>query len=267
MSGDDHVDLSGPEGEYSFLEDAVVVDSQSTGDEDDAGGTRMQDDEELQDRYYASLTPEDLGHGWFNQNLEDLHTKVTLEVGSRYTTCPRPYDAENSPRLPANHPLRVIAKVLHDAADGSLIRVYAYMLTDPFAIDMLIHYGKKNPIRLILYRDEDGYNLKSLRKFFAKYGTLAGNAFEQRIQVQWVMKDTAHCSRCTQMHMKTVITDDTCLIGSYNLSCPARCANWENLVALRSTEKDKADFDSLWTLLATAQSERKKRKEGGSILA
>ena len=63
------------------------------------------------------------------------------------------------------------------------------------------------------------------------------------------------------MHMKTVVTDEICLIGSYNLSCPARCANWENLVALRSTEKDKADFDSLWTLLATAQSARKKRKE------
>ena len=177
-------------------------------------------------------------------------------------TQPVPDRTIPKPPLACRHPLRVIAKVLHDAADGSLIRVYAaYMLTDPFAIDMLIHYGRRNPIRLILYRDEDEYNLKSLCKFFAKYGTLAGNAFEQRIQVQWVMKDTANCSRYTQMHMKTVVTDEICLIGSYNLSCPARCANWENLVALRSTEKDKADFDSLWTLLATAQSARKKRKE------
>ena len=258
MTSNVDVDLSGSEGEYSFLENDAVASRNP--DEDDAGGTRMQNDEELQDEYYDSLTPDDLGSGWFNQGLNDLHTNVTLAVGSRYTTSPRPYDSETSPRLPKDHPLRAIAKALHDAADGSLIRVYAYMLTDPLAIDMLIHYGKNNPVRLILYKDEDDYNQRSLRRFFSKFGSLAGNAFQQRIQVQWVMKDTVHCSRYTQMHIKTVITNDICLIGSYNLSCPARCANWENLVALQTTEKDKSDFDSLWTLLSAAQSERKKRK-------
>jgi len=252
-------DPYGPEseGEYSFLEGDVAA--SPSPDEEDAGGARMQNDEELQDAYYNSLTPEDLGSGWCNKRPKDLPTNVSLSVGSRYTTSPRPYDSETNPCIPQDHPLRAITKAFNDAADGTLIRIYAYMLTDPFAIEMLIHYGKANPVRLILFNDEDDFNRKALKKFFKKFGTLAADAFKERIALQWAMKDTAHCSRYTQMHVKTVITDNFCLMGSYNLSCPARCANWENLVALQTTEKDKSDFDSLWTLLSAAQSARKRK--------
>ena len=59
---------------------------------------RMQNDEELQDAYYNSLTPEDLGSAWWNKCLNDLPTNVSLSVGSRYTTSPRPYDSENTQR-------------------------------------------------------------------------------------------------------------------------------------------------------------------------
>ena len=47
-----------------------------------------------------------------------------------------------------HHQGHTILKILNDAADGTLIRVYAYMLTDPFAIDMLIRYGKACAVRL-----------------------------------------------------------------------------------------------------------------------
>lgn len=260
MNGDGDIDLSPFENEAGlpFMEDVAYP--ARNPDEEDAGGTRMQDDTELQQEYYDSLSVDDLGSGWFNKKLKDLHTNITLAVGTRYTTSPRPYDRDAYPLLPTDHPLGAITKALDDATDGSLIRVYAYMMTDPFAIDVLIHYGKNSPIRLILYHDEDGLNQKALRTFFTKYGSLASDAFSQRIQLRWVVKDTPHCSRYTQMHMKTVITDNFCLIGSYNLSCPARCANWENLVALQTTDKDKSDFDSLWTLLSTAQGNRKRRK-------
>ena len=87
---------------------------------------------------------------------------------------------------------------------------------------------------------------------------LAEDTSNQRVSPQWVMKDTANGSRFTQMQMKTVITDNFCLSGSYNLSCPAHCARWESPAAPQTVEKETSDFDSLW-LLSVAQSERKKK--------
>lgn len=120
------------------------------------------------------------------------------------------------------------------------------MLTDPFAIDILIHYGGENPIQLILYYDEEHRSKNALKAFFVEHGAIAKKAFDQRIQLRWVVKDTPNYSRFTQMQAKTVITDTFCLTVSYNLSCPARCANWEHLVALNATDSDRNEFDALW---------------------
>lgn len=93
---------------------------------------------------------------------------------------------------------------------------------------------------------------------------MAKRAFDQRIQLQWVVKDTANCSRFTQMHAKTAITDIFCLTGSYSLSCPARCASWEHLVALTTTDTDKSEFDALWSVLERAKNDRSSKRKASA---
>ena len=125
-------------------------------DEADPGET-MPDDSEIARTYYDSLTPDDLGSGWFNRNLETLPTMVTVSNGARFRTSPRVYDDKTAASIPADHPLRAIAKVLKDAPTGTVIRIYMFMLTDPFAIDMLI--------QLILHYDEEHKNKNTLEDF------------------------------------------------------------------------------------------------------
>lgn len=236
----------------------VYDDTQEIENPDEADpGEEMQDDSDLQDEYYKSLTTDHLGGGWFNQELRTMAENVELSHGSRYRTVPRAYDKDTVSTVPENHPIRAFARALETAPSGSIIRVYAFMLTDPFAIDMLIHYGKNNPIRLILFWDEDGRNKKAIDRFFKEYGDQAKKAFAQRISLEWVVRDTEGCSRFTQMHAKTIITDDFCLTGSYILSCPARCASWEHVVALTTEDSDKEAFDDIWNMLDAATKKRK----------
>ena len=231
--------------------------------EDDAGTIDEFDiAQEYVDQYYATVTLEHLGNGWFDTRLQALHECVQLSAQHRYSTVPRSYDP--SPQtVPAQHPIRAVAKAFHDAPKNSSIRIYAYMLTDPFAIDLLIHHGADKQIFLIL--DANEKNTRAQRDFFTKYGTVARDAFARRVQVQIAHHDsTPFFSRYTQMHEKTIITQTFTFFGSYNLSCPARCASWESMVCVETTDSDVTDFDNLWRFLADAQRKRDSKKRAAN---
>lgn len=236
--------------------------------EDDAGSIDEFDvAQEYVDQYYATVTVEHLGSAWFDTRLETLHESVQLAAQHRYRTVPRRYDP--SPQaVPAQHPIRAVAKAFHDAPKNSTIRVHAYMLTDPYAIDLLIHHGADKQIFLIL--DDNEKNTKAQCDFFTKYGTIARDAFVKRVHVQVAGRDsTPFSSRYTQMHQKTIITEAFTFFGSYNLSCPARCASWESMVCVESSDSDVADFDKLWHLLADKERklEEKKKRTAPDALA
>lgn len=108
------------------------------------------------------------------------------------------------------------------------------MLTDLFAIDIQVHYGRDSPVRQFLFNAEDGYSPKGPKKFFKMFNALSADPFNERAAVQWVVKDTAHCFKYSLVHM---ITDEVCLTGSFNSSCLVCCASWKHLVALQTTEE------------------------------
>lgn len=230
--------------------------------EDDAGSIDEFDvAQEYVDQYYATVTVEHMVNGWFDMRLQTLHENVKLSAQHRYRTVPRRYDPLPQ-TVPAQHPIRAVAKAFHDAPKNSTIRIHAYMLTDPYAIDLLIHHGADKQILLIL--DDNEKNTKAQRDFFTKYGTIARDAFAKRVQVQVAARhaSTPFLSRYTQMHQKTIITEAFTFFGSYNLSCPARCSSWESMVCVESADSDVADFDKLWRLLADTKrkSEEKKKR-------
>jgi hypothetical protein len=74
------------------------------------------------------------GSRWYLDHMETFHENTTAHAGGCYYSFPLAYSAP----LPSQHPLRVIAKIMDDAPRGSVVRVYAYMLTDFDAIDLLV---------------------------------------------------------------------------------------------------------------------------------
>jgi hypothetical protein len=102
------------------------------------------------DEYYESIPTEEKGFGWFDNRLGDFHTTVDLNTMATYHAEPRPYDRTPA-AVPAQHPLRAIARVLHEAAIGSIVRICCFSLTDPFAIDMITHHGNYKTMNVILH--------------------------------------------------------------------------------------------------------------------
>jgi PLD-like domain len=232
--------------------------------EDDAGSIDEFDiAQEYVDQYYTTVTVEHTSSDWFDTRLQTLHESVQLSAHHRYRTVPRSYNP--SPQsVPAQHPIRAVAKAFHDAPKNSTIRIHAYMLTDPFVIDLLVHHGADKQLFLIL--DDNEKNTKAQHNFFSKYGTIARDAFTRRVQVQLARHDsTPFFSHYTQMHQKTIITEAFTFFGSYNLSCPARCASWESMVCVESTDSDVADFDKLWSLLVDTKRNHEEKKKRAAI--
>ena len=100
--------------------------------------------------------PDDcFGFGWLDKRVGKLHEGVDLGTKKFYSSVPRPYDRTPAD-VPPDHPLRAIAKVLHESPPGSNIRVKCYMLTDWFAIDLLLHYGASHVVQIIIdYATQD----------------------------------------------------------------------------------------------------------------
>lgn len=195
--------------------------------------------------YYESLTPEILGSGWFDERLATLHQGVDIaDSGRSFFSSPRQRDLVPAD-IPARHPLRAVAWVLSNAPIGSTVRVYCYMLTDPLAIDLLIHHGQDKTVQIILHPDPK--NRDRLQEFFMDHGRVAMRAFRDRLHVRIA---NTHQHRCMQMHDKSVITDNHCTFGSYNLSCAARYQCWESLYVSDRDQSQVDRFDDIWTSLA-----------------
>lgn len=193
--------------------------------------------------YYESLTPDVLGSGWFDERLATLHNGIDIAAGRSFFADPR--DRDNVPQdIPARHPLRALAWVLAQAPGGSTVRIYCYMLTDPYAIDLLIHHGRDKTVRIILHPDNK--NVSRLQEFFNDHGNIARRAFRDRLQVRVATRRYTY----TSMHDKSIITANHCTFGSYNLSCPARYQSWESLYVADFDQSQVQRFDRVWTSLA-----------------
>ena len=204
-------------------------------------------------RYYNSLTIQSIGTGWFDQRLAALHEGIDVisilesSKGRTFFTSPRHRDA--SPYdIPARHPLRALAWILFRAQPGSTVRVYCATLSDPMAIDLLIHHGADKNILIIMYPGPR--NRKGIEDFFNEHGRIARRAFRDLLQVRMAMAETHNRSKNPQMHDNSWITEDYCTFGSYDLSCPARYQSWESLYVADTHESQIRRFDAIWESLA-----------------
>ena len=91
------------------------------------------DDDPDQD---VMILPEKLGKGYFDVDVGKLKDGIDLKIKTYYSSVPRPADT-SALSVPADHPLRAIARVLEEAPQESTIRVYVYTLTCKYAIALL----------------------------------------------------------------------------------------------------------------------------------
>ena len=197
--------------------------------------------------YYESLTPDVLGSGWFDQRLGTLHDGIDIAAGRSFFADPRNRDNEPSD-IPARHPLRALAWVLAQAPERSTVRLYCYMLTDPYAIDLLIHHGRDKTVRIILHPDNK--NVSRLQEFFNDHGNIARRAFRDRLQVRVADTERYTGTTYTSKRDTSIITANHCTFGSYNLSCPARYQSWESLYVADFDQSQVQRFDRVWDSLA-----------------
>lgn len=178
------------------------------------------------------------GAGWYLDHMsETFHASTTAQAGESYYTTPAP----SSVPLPPQHPLRVIAKMFHDAPNGSVVRVYAYMLTDMDAMDLLAHHAKHKTVNVIIHPNDQSW--KRMAEFFDEFGNSARRRFAN---VRVAPLAGPGRSQFTQMHIKGVVTESLSAFGSYNLTYPAKHASWEMITLKNTTSADTDFFDSLW---------------------
>eukprot|EP00978_Attheya_sp_CCMP212_P023763 scaffold73483_cov46-Attheya_sp.AAC.2 len=177
------------------------------------------------------------GSGWYLDHMATFHENTTAQAGGGYYSFPAAYSAP----LPPQHPLRVIAKIMDDAPSGSVVRVYAYMLTDMDAIDLLAHHAKHKTVNVILHPNTQSCN--RMTQFFNEFGNSARRHFAN-VRVAPVTGPNG--SRFTQMHIKGVLTESLSAFGSYNLTYRAKHASWEMITLKNTTATDIEFFDNLW---------------------
>ncbi|KAL3920395.1 MAG: hypothetical protein SGARI_006956, partial [Bacillariaceae sp.] len=225
-------------------------------DDYDGGAAAMLEGEkdaaEYVDSIYASLKASSTPpvDGWFIPDLANFHQGVDVFSTSRFFCEPREWDQAPSD-VPVAHPLRAIADVLDKAPNRSLVRVWAYSLTDPYAIDMLTHHSKFKTMRVILHPDR--YSVEQILKFCRNIpSSKEGDPIiliKSLVQIRVAKMNAHHCEYRSSMHRKAIITASKIVVGSYNLSCLARCKNAESVYVVDTTEADKNQFDATWKSL------------------
>ena len=187
--------------------------------------------------------------GWFISQMANYHDAVVISDGRRFFSQPREEDQEPSD-TPSDHPLRAVAAVMQAAPNGSLIRVYAYSLTDPYFIDLIAHHCKAKKVHVILEANE--LSISVIKRVCTAFdATKAGNSEPAKALLQStnIVFRIANCYKHfpeTSMHMKGIITNEWTISGSYNYSLAARYKNWEQLVCMRCQQVDTLWFDALW---------------------
>lgn len=225
--------------------------------------------EEIEDGDVIIVPPQFIGCGWFDGRNEKLNQGINLETKLSYRARPRNFDKEPSD-IPADHPLRAIAQVLFEASDGKTIRIKGYLLTDEIAMDLLLHYGPTNPLKIILdyvdpvvikqYEDMLAKNRKpkknsisSIKTFLERYKWRNSSQVFKTIEIR--VADTLDVANgccpygLTSMHEKFILTDKHAVYGSYNFTGYARCKNWES-IHVSAVEAGEAEaFDAHWEAL------------------
>eukprot|EP00978_Attheya_sp_CCMP212_P023210 scaffold70507_cov62-Attheya_sp.AAC.1 len=197
--------------------------------------------------YYDALTPEVIGRGYFGQRMRRIHDDIGIDQSRTFYSVP--HRSELSPiLLPERNPIRPLAWVLHQAPENLTVRVNCYILTCPFAIDLLIYHGGNKNMNVIMHPSRQTTRL--LQEFFNDHGRVAMHAFRNRLNVRVANVDIPLGGRFTQMHDKSIITDTHTTFGSYNLTNPGRYQNWESFHVADSEPSHSAHFDSIWNSLA-----------------
>jgi hypothetical protein len=226
-------------------------------DEDyDNGAGAVWAGEEESDGYVKSIydslrdqTSTPPGRGWFIPDLATFH--VPTAASNRFSCTPREYDQAPGD-VPPDHPVRAVAGILAAAPELSIIRIYAYSLTDPYVIGMIAHHAKSKVIQIILHPDL--HSIRRIKEFCANIPTAAGGSNPQRVlssrvEIRVFQLDGPHCNEFSAMHGKSIITDSLLLVGSYNLSVQARCKNKELVYVIETTDENKTMFDNEWKSL------------------
>lgn len=200
-------------------------------------------DEELQ-AYYDLIPENEKGSGWFDRRMESFHEGVDVSSTRKFSTVPRVWD-KTPANVPSGHPLRAIASLLHHAASDSTIRIFCYSLTDPMALDLIIHHANDKIVKIII--NPDDHTISKIQEFLQRFERFnSWDVFFLRMQVRVADTSSPPCSKYSSMHDKRVITPEYCTYGSYNLSCAARFANREAIAIVDTDASEINNFDRYW---------------------
>lgn len=204
--------------------------------------------------YYSSLTPDLRGDGYFDTRLANFHEGVNMPEERYFCSKPKSlsYLNEDPRNTPADHPLRAIAWVLESAAPNSVVRIFCYSLTDPIAIDLIVHAGTSRDVKVILHPNYK--SKRALEEFVDQHGK---SAFLENVEMRLANLTGADCeSSKVQMHDKSIITDTYSVFGSYNLSSFARVGNWESVCVVDTPAKCQVTFDGIWDTISSRPVEK-----------
>ena len=200
------------------------------------------------------------GPGWFIPQLKDFLLDEDVSEGDRYYCEPRPRD-KNIEDVPEKHPLRAIFTVFKSVTESILqaekasgipdteeriIRIYAYSLACPFALDLLVHYAKHFKIRVILHPKFHSIKMMKVYVDSLPHNADAGSPRRgiENLSIRAANLQGLH--ETSSMHQKQIIVGDLMLVGSYNLSLAARCYNWESIFVVKTLQDDIFRFDAMW---------------------
>jgi hypothetical protein len=173
--------------------------------------------------------------------MASLRQSVDLSL-RKFSSKPCHYDRRPAD-VPAQHPIRAIAQVLHQAPPNSTLRIYCYALLLPFALDLIIHHGGDKTVKIIMQPCERSVaRIKEFLKRFEKVNSY--DVFYSRVELRMANKTKPGCTRHSSMHDTRLMTNEHCLYGSYNLTPEARCANWEAIALTETSQQESDAFDS-----------------------
>eukprot|EP00977_Amphora_coffeiformis_P020632 scaffold8374_cov175-Amphora_coffeaeformis.AAC.71 len=135
------------------MADDHCFDEDAEGFEEDFDGADHKAFPHIQQNF-SSLTPDLQGDGYFDPRLANFHEGMMNMPEEQYF-CSKPkslsYLNDDLQKTPADHPLRAIAWVLESVAPNLVMQIFCYSLTDPIAIDLIVHAGTSCEVKVILH--------------------------------------------------------------------------------------------------------------------